>query len=298
MSTTIAAVVTTYCPDMARLTRVLAALRQQVPHIVIVDDQSPGGKARALRKLADSAGAYLRRQPSNLGQAAALNLGIAIARQRWLCRDVLLLDQDSILHPNAVSRLIQALKSSENAAAVGTLAVDAGGVPLASFWRVGPWRRTAAPTAASTVPCDFLMTSGCLLRVATIDQIGAFDESLFIDNVDLEWSFRARSRGWTLLGVPAARLEHEIGSTRNVAGIGRVTQHSADRHYYMTRNRIHLYLQSSTPNGWILSDIPRLLGKIGLVAVSSPRRLLDLSAMAEGAADAIRKRSGRRRETS
>ena len=36
-------------------------------------------------------------------------------------------------------------------------------------------------------------------------------ESYFIDNIDLEWCFRAKSKGYELIGTDEAVLYHAIG---------------------------------------------------------------------------------------
>jgi rhamnosyltransferase len=98
------------------------------------------------------------------------------------------------------------------------------------------------------------------------------DEALFIDNVDLEWGFRARRAGYRLYGCFAARMGHRIGEAeRHLAGL-RVRDHAPLRQYYMTRNRIALYRRPYTPWAWIVHDVPRLTLKALYLTLIAERR--------------------------
>ena len=52
-------------------------------------------------------------------------------------------------------------------------------------------------------------------------------ESYFIDNVDLEWCFRAKSLGFDLVGTDGAVLYHAIGERENpLVRAGFMAQHN------------------------------------------------------------------------
>ena len=112
------------------------------------------------------------------------------------------------------------------------------------------------------IPCDFLISSGTLMPLAAYTQVGPFEDGLFIDSVDREWCFRALDRGFVLLGVCAASLDHRLGDERRRALLGmELVVHSPARLYYMTRNRLLLYQRAYVPLKWKLKDFLRVLAK-------------------------------------
>jgi rhamnosyltransferase len=125
------------------------------------------------------------------------------------------------------------------------------------------------------IRCDFLITSGCLIPLAVLDEVGGMDDALFIDNVDLDWCFRATAAGHALYGVCAAGLGHRLGDARKrIPGLPRgIVVHAPQRLFYMMRNRVLLYRRAYTPRRWIAQDVPRLVVKFLLFALLiAPRR--------------------------
>ena len=99
-------------------------------------------------------------------------------------------------------------------------------------------------------------------------------DSYFIDNVDLEWCFRAKSKGLELVGTDNVALYHAIGerSANPLVRSGIVTQHNPARTYYSSRNRIHLYGISYSPWGWKIRDAVRFAIKASWLLIFSRQR--------------------------
>ena len=264
-TSSIFAVIVTYNPDMLALEAQLDRLRSQVAGIVIIDNASSDAAINGLRVVAQRAAANLHMNAENLGLAGALNQGIAIARGHDVSH-VLLMDQDSLPAADMVARLhegLARLSVDEKVGAVGPVAEDLRDGHAAPFVRIGfPLNDKIASVRGEDVRCDFLITSGSLIPVHVIDAVGAMDEGLFIDNVDLEWSFRARRLGYALYGVGDARMGHRIGDSIRRLPLGASFVHSPIRLYYMMRNRVLLYRRQATPGVWIAQDLPRALLKL------------------------------------
>lgn len=293
----VGAVIVTYRPDTHALAALIERVRPQVAHLVIVDNASrdPAFDALLARHAGD-AGVEVLHQAQNVGLAAALNLGIGRLRGAG-CGAVLLLDQDSLPAPDMVARLAAALASLRGparAAAVGPAYRDARtGVP-APFVRIGfPLNRKLHAGNDGAVECDFLITSGCLIALDALDVIGPMDARLFIDNVDMEWSFRARARGYRLYGVGAAAMQHRLGDAhRRLPLLGTLAVHGPLRLYYMMRNRVFLYRLPQTPRLWIAQDLPRLGLKLAIFGLLLAPRRANLRHMLRGIADGLRGRLG------
>ena len=107
-------------------------------------------------------------------------------------------------------------------------------------------RRLRIEPGASLQRCAFLISSGCVVSRDAFDVLGRFDETLFIDHVDTEYSFRALSRNVPLYVVPSLVLPHRIGAKqRHALGPFEMTSmnHSWQRRYYSARNAVQLGMQ-------------------------------------------------------
>jgi rhamnosyltransferase len=167
--------------------------------------------------------------------------------------------------------------------------------------RDAPFVRVAFPMShklwceagTADIECDFLISSGVLIPIAVLDDVGGMDDGLFIDNVDLDWSFRARSRGYALFGVCGTTMEHRLGDERRpIPGGHQQVVHGPVRLYFIMRNRIALYGRPHTPKVWIAQDLPRVAAKFFIFsALVGPRRD-NLRFMVRGLVDGIRGRTG------
>jgi rhamnosyltransferase len=292
-------------PDPARLAEQIAALRGQVDEILIVDNHSEPPAETVLRRSGEfppHERTRLRfvRLDDNRGVAAAFNLGAREAASAG-AQFVLLLDHDSVPAPDMVSKLLGAyrhcseLPGAQPVAAVGPRVNDRRNAREYPFIRLG-WLynpRLRCGASESVVPCDFLISSGSLIALDALAHVGEFDESLFIDSVDLEWCSRARARGFALYGACAARLDHRLGDRHHVVMKGiRLVVHSPRRVYYMTRNRLLLYRRPYMPLKWKLKDALRAAAKFVATVLLVPPRLEYAKMTLRAIRDAAARRGG------
>lgn len=295
-SFSVCAVIVTYMPDTRMLGMLLRAVLPQVAGVVIVDNGTLEWRLEIDPQSLEAV--TMIPLHVNVGLAAAQNAGIDWARSQGFAQ-VLLLDQDSTPGRDMVLRLLNALVSLGRAcpvAAVGPMFVDERDGANAPFVKVGfPLnRRLWCEQPDQAIACDFLISSGSLIPLEVIDAVGAMDDALFIDNVDLEWCFRARSLGYQLYGVCAASMGHQLGDTRRrlPLGLGQVVVHGPARLYYIMRNRLRLYRKPHTPKTWVAQDVPRVLMKLLLFGVLVGPRLRNLRFMLRGLWDGVRNRGG------
>lgn len=283
----VCAIVVTYRPDVTALRALVRAVTDQVAAVVVVDN---GGAEWAGDDIGEQA--VVLRQGSNLGLAAAQNVGIDWAR-RHRHTHVLLLDQDSEPAPDMVTALLGALgRLDRRVAAVGPEFRDDREAAAAPFVRVRfpVSRKIWCDASTRLVRADFLIGSGTLAPMAVLDDVGTMDEALFIDSVDLEWSFRARALGYELYGVCDARMSHRLGDARRPVLGGRLqfTTHPPVRLYFIMRNRLALYRLPHTPRAWIAQDVIRIPVKFFLFAALSGPRRRNCAAMVRGLLDGLR----------
>ena len=295
----VCAVIVTFRPEIGMLRKVVTSVKDQVEQLLIFDNGTDAPELSAYLSEVEVASTSVIRSPTNVGLATAMNRAADYARQNGFGY-LLLLDQDSQPHSVMVSTLKTALlelNQTEPTAAVGPQFRDRRTGYIAPFVKVGfPISRKIAGGPGQRIKCDFLISSGTLLPLSSLDRVGPMDESLFIDNVDLEWCFRAQYRGMALYGICDAQMQHSIGDAVRPSRLvsGGIKIHSPTRLYYIMRNRVLLYGRKETPIIWIAQDIPRLLLKfIGTIIFLSPR-LQYLRSMTAGLHDAWTQKTGSR----
>lgn len=288
MPARVLAVVVSYNPEVKPLAVALAATAAQVEQTVVVDNAS-SNRDQILDLIAelnqhtdDLSPVSLLAQSQNIGLGAAHNVGISYAQTHGFSH-VLLLDQDSVPLKGMVQNLLAALEENSlqrKVSAVGATYLNADNGSESFFVRFGAlkFRRQycADRDASGCVEADFLISSGSLFSLATLNDIGGMDESLFIDHVDTEWFLRARSKGYIALGVCDAIMQHGLGEQTHRITIGRqrnVPQHKPFRYYYIFRNSVLLYKRGYASALWKWNDCQRLV----LIALmfglwKSPRR--------------------------
>jgi len=222
----IVAVVPVFRPPADLLERV-RALRTQVDLVVLVDD---GSSTLPFSDVDDSGIAQVA-LPTNVGIAAALNTGMAIA-VRDGATHILTLDQDSTVPAGYVERLRAAAGADSSSLTVAVPASAGGAAVLRDLH-------------GDSAPFDPIQ-SGQLLTADVWRRVGPFDESLFIDAVDSDFWFRALEAGISFVVADDAHIEHGLGELRPIRFFGRhlvlggrarhVLYHSPFRTYYMVRN--------------------------------------------------------------
>lgn len=290
------AVVVSYEPDRDALMRQVESICAIAPVVIVDNSESEAGAASALA-VAAAYDCHFVANPRNLGVAEAQNLGLRVAQQEG-CAYALLLDQDSVLEPDALPALVRQMESlkhaGERVAAVGASYVDPRNGMRYPFARLSGMRMNMVwPQDGGTAECDMLISSGCLICLDALADIGLMDPSLFIDYVDFEWCRRAVSRGYKVFAVADARMHHTIGD-QSFRALGRTFNlHSPVRQYYFIRNALLFMRRPYLNLHWRVHLAYRVLGQLALFGVFAPNRVQRLGWMLRGLFDGLIGREGR-----
>lgn len=297
----ILAIVVTYNPDLSVLRSLLKSLFAQVDNLVIVDNNS-FNKSDIYRLSRDFSSCICEFSDDNAGIGFAINKGVQIAYSLGV-DFVLLVDQDSIFTPNSILLLVsrfskKTFHNNKCIAAVGPRFVDAQKGVFSEHVKFGLTKIGRIPCRENQhyVSTDFLITSGSLIPLHVLDDVGPMDETLFIDHVDTEWCLRAKSKGYELLGDCEALMEHDLGEYRKRIWFFRwreVPVHKAFRYYYIFRNSVLLYRRKYIPWSWIRIDLIRLIQIFGFTLLFGPDRLGKIAMMFRGVRDAFLGKTGK-----
>ena len=289
----VVAVVAAFGPSPS-LVDTVRELLKQVSHVVVVDDGSPASAEPVLKELA-ATGAVVLRQPSNSGIAAALNAGVAEARGQWNPDFFLTLDQDSSPTEQYVQLALDTYRRARSAGVpVGFITAAAySGHPVPLLHGKGPFVQPFDP-----------MQSGFLIPRSTIENVGPFEEALFIDGVDSEYTMRTRAAGLAVLVGNGCEIDHDLGERAPSTLLGRPVRilgreisynyHSPSRVYYICRNGTVLTRRYGLKDpGWVARRLLEEFKAHLLRFAFSPGRAKLAKAAIAGFKDALRGATGR-----
>jgi rhamnosyltransferase len=120
---------------------------------------------------------------------------------------VILFDHDSLPAPDMVPRLVKAAEAKVaegyKVGSLGPRYVDprqSNPPPFILIRGLRLERRTCG-SSDDIVEVDYLISSGCLIPMSTLREVGPMREDLFIDYIDIEWGLRAKAKGFQSFGV-------------------------------------------------------------------------------------------------
>lgn len=234
--------------------RCLASLsRSSYPELttILVDNASDDGTVEAARERFP----HLRiiENHANLGFAAGNNVGIQAALDAG-CDYVMLLNNDTIVAPDAIGLMVQCIEHD------ATIGIVAPAIPYLSRpevvwsaggnidWRVGEPESRYFETPLSALPAEPYQVdhvTGCcmLVRSSTIRLAGQLDPRFFMYFEETEWCVRIANAGYRIMVEPRALVWHAI-EPKDQTGSPLIA-------YYMTRNRL-LFLRATHAPLWTL----------------------------------------------
>ncbi|MGH9300592.1 MAG: glycosyltransferase family 2 protein [Acidimicrobiales bacterium] len=200
--------------DPAMLERALdsvLAATEVVPRVIVIDN---GSRPAALGF--EDPDVVLVRNETNQGVAKARNQGARLGAASLIC----FLDSDAVLLPQSLGRLAEVVLADERIAVA--VPVFAGQKPEASAGRAPTLGRKAfralrlsdhydgvEPTAhGAPREVDFGIGACQVVRRSAFNDVGGLDESYFYGPEDVDFCLRLRERGWRVLQVSDASVEH------------------------------------------------------------------------------------------
>ncbi len=276
VSYTTDAVVVTYYPRITLIVDLLESIIGQVRFIYLVDNTP--GRSNNLFVLEGFHNVEILYLNENMGIAHAQNVGIEKALENN--PDFILLSDQDTLYPQGyvMNMLVGFQKGNLNEAMIAPLfqnTVSASKRPC--FQVKSCFGFTDIYPTSGVYQIYHAIASGSIMRASVFDEVGLMDERLFIDRVDMEWCWRAISKGFILLGNADVLISHRMGDSTINLGFKEVSLRSPIRTYYIIRNDIHLALRCS--NITFIHRVVKFIKAIRflvLIPVLSKPRLLHL----------------------
>lgn len=229
----LAAVVILYNP-MGGVYENIVSYGKMVDYLIVIDNSEFPDNS-ILEQIKTLKNVEIHSNTVNLGVSRALNIAAEIALKKGF-KWMLTMDQDSKFEDAQFVAYKECMNRYSEDSHLGIVGIN-----------------YESDSLKSSLQCDLkhvpiVITSGSVVNLKIYKQVGGFDESLFIDEVDSEYCYRLRKHTFKVCKFQNIYLTHNLGqmiSHRNLI-TGRIFQrniHSPIRIYYMTRNYLYVYFK-------------------------------------------------------
>jgi len=220
----ICAIITTFNPDESFNERV-QRIAAQVSWVVIVNDS--GGRTTALdtSKFDNVEIVY---NEVNSGIAYALNHGVSVAVKKGF-KYFITFDDDTVVDEQYVESVTHFIEKNSTLK-FGVIALS---------------REPSTDISARAIDYRVkrtLITSGSFFSLDTFEKINGFNDGLFIDLVDYDFTTKIRKLGLSLIQLKKQGMQHSVGELERKTLLGisfRIYNHSPFRLYYQVRNSFY-----------------------------------------------------------
>lgn len=203
--------------------------------IIVIDNGSGVNEAILLQEKYPFI--HVIRSEQNLGFAGGNNLGISIARGKY----IFLLNNDILIIEDRIRLLINRLTSSNKIAGVSPLIrnhTEPHAIQFAGYTRLSPITLRNRALGRGNINKEnyparqtpYLHGAAMLLKKEVVNHIGPMPEDYFLYYEELDWCTYMNLEGYELWYDPACEVWHKESSS---AGQG-----SPLKYYYLSRNRL------------------------------------------------------------
>lgn len=262
-----AAIIILYLPSNTNLVQLLKSVQGTVNQIFVIDNTPTLEIAWANDAWFRDHGFVIHYEAlgDNFGIAKAQNVGIEMALQAK-CDHVIFFDQDSEASFGMVEALLAEeqllLRGGVHVGSVGPVFIDQKTGTYDTALKQGFFfvkRISIKPSDKRPIRVDFVISSGSLIRLAVLHEVGGMMEKLFIDFVDIEWALRASSmKNYKHFMLPNALMLHSIGDSMLNVGVRKINIHNDTRKYYIIRNACYLAVNTKIKLKWRVNTIMKI----------------------------------------
>jgi rhamnosyltransferase len=246
-------IIVTYQINVEDLTEILKHQKDNFQQIIIVNNTPQINLSQFKSKQVT-----VINNPGNIGLSAALNIGIHKAKKLGF-KMVALFDQDTQLPPNFTKNMLEKINHYQGDKPVAVYSpifhnhvINETGRHI-NFKAFRLIRGSVSDTESYAKP-HYVITSGSIIPIEALDEIGLMREELFIDFVDIEWCLRARRHDYDVVAINEVMIDHYLGDYAVHFMGNHYPIHTPLRMYYYFRNAIYLYRLSEIELNWKFVD--------------------------------------------
>ncbi|HUW22009.1 MAG TPA: glycosyltransferase family 2 protein [Candidatus Bathyarchaeia archaeon] len=184
--------------------------------VIVIDNNSQDESVKMLKELYPRVRLFVNKK--NLGFARGNNQGIRKARGNY----VLFLNSDTLVHRKALIMMVNYLRANNQAGVIGCrlLNIDgsnqssAGLFPYLWVTAVMLFKEHFRPSDSvrgsfdKIKKVDWVMGAAMMLKKKVLDEVGVFDEHIFMYMDELELCYRIKRTGYEVVFYPEAKITH------------------------------------------------------------------------------------------
>lgn len=201
-------------------------------------------------QIADGAPLVLIETGANLGFAGGNNVGLRYALSNMECRYVWLLNNDTVVEPDALTQLVRRMQEKPDAGICGSTlyfyhypeVVQALGGATYNKWlgsnrHLGLFQKNNQPVIQSDVENKmcYVIGASMLTTRAFLETVGLMSEEYFLYFEELDWITRAKGR-FSLAFADRSLIYHKEGGSAGTSSDPK--QKSLRAEYFTIRNRL------------------------------------------------------------
>jgi N-acetylglucosaminyl-diphospho-decaprenol L-rhamnosyltransferase len=251
--------------------------------LIVVDNASSDGSVQMLQQ--EYPRVEIIANQRNLGFTAGNNQGISLGDGRY----VLLLNPDTEVVEDALSQMVSHMDENPRVGALGPQLLYPDGAVQSSRRRfpgldtaflegtfLQPWLPSSGILRKyyvldraddETQEVDWLVGACLLIRRAALEEVGSLDERFFMYSEEMDWCYRATTRGWKVVYLPTARVMHHEGKSSEQVLPVRHVQFQRSKVLFFKKHRggwraeaLRLYLLATYLWQTILESLKWLVG--------------------------------------
>jgi GT2 family glycosyltransferase len=237
-----------------------SVLRSNYSHIevIVVDDASIDGTYQYLS--ASFPNIQLIRLEHEQMVSASRNAGCRQAKGEF----VFLLDDDNVVHPDAISELVQAISDNPHVGIAGPIMyylrdpehVWCSGVNRNFLTSITKFSTDKPDGCADCYPTDDI-PNAFMVSKRVFDNVGDFDQVGFVQHLaEGDFCMRAARKGFEAIMVPRATVWHDIPVRKwPYRGARNLHMSSKERAYHVARSRILFMRKYTNPLKFVLFTV-------------------------------------------
>ncbi|MEN6522003.1 MAG: glycosyltransferase family 2 protein [Armatimonadota bacterium] len=172
--------------------------------VFVVDNNSTDGSADMVA--AEFPQVNLIKNNENLGYGRANNIGIRAAK----AENILLLNSDTVVDPNVFTETLHILRNNSEIGVLGCKLIGLDGDIQDSYNIQYPFGPTVDghELSAGLIECALVWGAYFLIKREVIEEVGAFDEDIFMFYEDVDFCWRIHDAGWKIVYDSNHSIKH------------------------------------------------------------------------------------------
>ena len=248
---TIDAVIVLYNPDENQVLRNIEIISLKVRQCYVIVNSCNDD---IIKKILGYDKCVVINNNANIGLSKSLNIGLKQVIKND-ANAVILFDQDSMPEDTFFCRMLESYHNlihlGEKVGAIGSNSYDTKNIDYS--------KKDLSPIKE----VSFVITSGCLIPIKTLKEVGLMDETFFIDYIDYEWCFRALSKNYKIFVSTSAILHHNLGDKLvGVLNIKKPIHNNVMRHYHIIKNQLIIVCRDYIPLQWRIKHFFKIFYRI------------------------------------